>query len=134
MTRIGRWAPCTTSRPLIFSSLRLPASANSLLGASMSIPPIVALGPRQVLHHIGIFSRKGERCRDLGAARKEPHWIIKRYGTEVQLDRVRQFRHKPVGDKRQTPGQALRGWSNRVAIHRRTASDLPKSPVDSTSR
>jgi hypothetical protein len=67
------------------------------------------------------------------AARKEPHWIIKRYGTEVQLDRVRQFRHKRVDDKQQTQGQILRGWSNRVTIHRRTASDLPKSPVDSTS-
>src|SRR5882724_2832644 len=61
MTRIGRWPPCTTSRPLIFSSSRLPASANSLLGASMSIPPIVALGPLQVLRNIGIPSRKGER-------------------------------------------------------------------------
>src|SRR6516225_1202864 len=36
MTRIGRWPPCTTSRPLSFSSSRLPASANSLLGTSMS--------------------------------------------------------------------------------------------------
>jgi len=47
-------------------------------------------------------------------ARKEPHWIIKRHGTAVQLDRVRQFRRKRVDDKQQTLGQALRGWSNRV--------------------
>ena len=37
------------------------ASANSLLGMSMSIPPIVTLGPLQVPHNIGILSRKGER-------------------------------------------------------------------------
>jgi hypothetical protein len=54
---------------LIFSSSRLPASANSLLGASMSIPPIVALGPLQVLRNIGILSRKGERM-PWGAAQK----------------------------------------------------------------
>jgi hypothetical protein len=64
---------------------------------------------------------------------KGTDWIIKRYGTEVQLDRVRQFRHKRADDKQQTQGQILRGWSNRVTIHRCTASDLPKSPVDSTS-
>src|SRR6266496_2472451 len=61
MTRIGRWPPCTTSCPLIFSSSSVPASANSLLGMSMSIPPIVTLGPLQVPHNIGILSRKGER-------------------------------------------------------------------------
>src|SRR5439155_20832558 len=61
MTRIGRWPPCTTSRRLIFSSSRLPASANSLLGASMSLPPVIALGPLQVLRNIGILLRKGER-------------------------------------------------------------------------
>src|SRR5215216_3839603 len=44
MTRIGRWSPCTTSRPFAFSSSRLPASANSLFGASMSIPPAVPCG------------------------------------------------------------------------------------------
>jgi hypothetical protein len=43
----------------------------------------------------------------------------------VQLDRVRQFRHKRVDDKQQTQGQAQRGWSNRVAIYRRTASAYP---------
>jgi hypothetical protein len=48
------------------------------------------------------------------AARKEPHWIVKWYGTEVQLDRLRQFRHKRGDDKQQTQGQALRGGSNRV--------------------
>jgi hypothetical protein len=32
---IGRWRPCTTSRPFAFSSSRVPAKANSLLGASM---------------------------------------------------------------------------------------------------
>src|SRR5262245_55833027 len=41
MTRIGRWRPCTTSRPFAFSSPRLPASAKSWFGASMSIPPAV---------------------------------------------------------------------------------------------
>src|SRR5262249_60381529 len=41
MTRIGRWPPCTTSRPFAFSSSRLPASANSLFGASMSRPHAV---------------------------------------------------------------------------------------------
>jgi hypothetical protein len=39
-----------------------------------------------------------------GGARKEPHWIIKRYGIEVQLDRVRQFRRKRVDDKQQNAG------------------------------
>jgi hypothetical protein len=36
----------------------------------MSIPPIVALGPLQVLHNIGIPSRKGERM-PWGAAQKD---------------------------------------------------------------
>ena len=44
----------------------------------------------------------------------------------VQLDRVRQLRHKRVDDKQQTQGRALRGWSNRVTIHRRTASRILK--------
>jgi hypothetical protein len=35
----------------------------------MGIPPIVALGPLQVLHNIGILSRKGERM-PWGAAQK----------------------------------------------------------------
>src|SRR5215472_6346708 len=70
MTRIGRWSPCTTSRPLSFSCSRLPACANSLLGASMSIPPIVASGPLQVLHNIGTLSRKARGFCGVGAARK----------------------------------------------------------------
>src|SRR5215831_20619899 len=70
MTRIGRWPPCTTSRPLSFSCSRLPACANSLLGASMSIPPIVASGPLQVLHNIGTLSRKARGFCGVGAARK----------------------------------------------------------------
>jgi len=71
-------------------------------------------GPLQAIRNIGIPSRKGERIPWFGGARKEPHWIIKRYGTEVQLDRVRQFRRKRIDDTQQTLGQALRGWSNRV--------------------
>jgi len=39
-----------------------------------------------------------------------------------------------VDDKQQTRGRALRSWSNRVVNHRRTASDVPKSPLDSASR
>src|SRR5215472_14139937 len=70
MTRIGRWPPCTTSRPLSFSCSRLPACANSLLGASMSIPPIVASGPLQVLNNIGTPSRKARGFCGVGAARK----------------------------------------------------------------
>src|SRR5215475_11478699 len=46
MTRIGRWRPCTTSRPFAVSSSRLPASANSLFGASMSMPPRAPLEGR----------------------------------------------------------------------------------------
>jgi len=58
--------------PLDLQLLRVPASANSLLGASMSIPPIVALGPLPVLRKIGILSRKGEKMRrGLGKARRE---------------------------------------------------------------
>jgi transposase len=41
-----------------------------MLGASMSIPPAVALGPLQVLRNIGILSRKGERMPWFGAGRK----------------------------------------------------------------
>jgi len=44
------------------------------------------LAPPQVLHDIGILSRKGERMRWFRAAPKEPQRIIKWYGTEVQLD------------------------------------------------
>src|SRR5215813_3224564 len=72
MTRIGRWPPCTTSRPLSFSCSRLPACANSLLGASMSIPPIVASGPLQARHNIGTLSRKARGFCGVGAARKHP--------------------------------------------------------------
>ena len=72
------------------------------------------------------LARRREDARGLGAARKEPHWIIRWYGTEVQLDRVRQLRHKRVDDKQQTQGRALRGWSKRVTIHRRTASRILK--------
>jgi hypothetical protein len=57
---------------LIFSSSRLPASANSLLGASISIPPIVALGPLQVLRNIGILSRRGERMPRTAAPDRKP--------------------------------------------------------------
>src|SRR5262249_23303929 len=35
ITRIGRWPPCSTNRPFAFSSSRLPASTNSLLGTSI---------------------------------------------------------------------------------------------------
>src|SRR5690349_6960828 len=37
--RIGRWTPCTTSRPFASSSSRLAANVNSWIGASMSTPP-----------------------------------------------------------------------------------------------
>jgi hypothetical protein len=84
------------------------------------------LGSLQVFRNIGILSRKGERMPSFRGCAKGTALIIKRYGTEVQLDRVRQFRD----DKQQTPGHALRGWSNRVTVHRRTASDLPRSPVN----
>src|SRR5262249_27804333 len=36
MMRIGRWRPRTTSRPFAFSSSRLPANANSVVGAFMA--------------------------------------------------------------------------------------------------
>ena len=35
MTSMGRWPPCTTTRPFAFSASRLPTSTNSLFGASM---------------------------------------------------------------------------------------------------
>ena len=91
----------------------------------MSVPSIVALGAGTPQHRHPL-ARRREDARGLGAARKEPHWIIRWYGTEVQLDRVRQLRHKRVDDKQQTQGRALRGWSNRVTIHRRTASRILK--------
>src|SRR5438034_2296304 len=101
MTRIGRWPPCTTSRPLIFSSSRLPASANSLLGASMSIPPIVAFGALQVLRNIGILSRKGERMPWFRGCAKGTALDHQAVGNRGRA-RSRSAVYKRVDDKQQT--------------------------------
>jgi hypothetical protein len=75
----------------------------------MSVPPIVALGLLQVLRNIGILSRKGERMPWFRGCAKGTALEHQTVRTEVQLDRVRQFRQERVDDKQQVSALSLPG-------------------------
>jgi len=64
--------------PLIFSSSRLPP-AQFLAGRVHEHTSHCRLGPLQVLRNIASLAQRREDAVVLGTARKEPHWIIKRY-------------------------------------------------------
>src|SRR6516225_1150885 len=85
MTRIGPWPPCTTSRPLAFSSSRLPASTNSPLGTSISLAP-------GALSYLNISSHSGKRVRlaagfalDGQFARQQSRAAHVRFGSEADI-------------------------------------------------
>src|SRR5262245_28295733 len=90
MTRIGRWPPCTTSLPFALSSSRLPASANSLLGASMSIPHAVVAAAGTPNHQYRHSPAQTRKAAVLSSPNPRP---LSRQPREAALEPVAARRH-----------------------------------------
>jgi hypothetical protein len=101
--RIGRWAPCTTSRPFAFSCSRLPASAKFVFGMYIAYLPQMTL---------------------LGRLREAPRpfrpTIVERQDAGLRAGRVQ----RAGGDGSRSPSE-IKNSSREVGHHEPHRFDVP---------